>query len=485
MSKKRPQEDSYQNQDQQNQEGQKNNNSGNEEDGDQQNKKFMCKCGKGYGLQSSLFNHIRIKHDDKKAEFAVERNVKPGRPKNTETTKDKAQKNPQKKEKKPDSVEENTWNLLLLFRQSLFKDLIINFRQEMRENTNQSDEDDQKIWKQFTDKKIELFKKIHLPQVDRDLIEERTITLQAWGKLLDAKHQLNIFLIFVSELILKFFSQLPNQKKDIMKQWVKENIDNKDNQYQQSISLRIRQILDAQYNEENNQAQAQNQNNNRQEQEEGSDLLDEDDDNNEDNDNDDDGDDDPEEDENQDDNDNDNDNQNANPQIENENQLRYHVSNNNEESKNEINNGQQYVHPTENSYQRFNYQNNEQVTYNNQQYLHDIQSNNVNNNNYQYNSNINQEGGFELDELMGQTNYDDDIQDNNQPISFLNQQVLQNSSFNYLSYLGRQTQNINFSNINASFYQNLDDNYYNNNNQNYHYDQQDQDYQQDQINFSN
>ncbi|KAL4481432.1 hypothetical protein ABPG72_010585, partial [Tetrahymena utriculariae] len=54
---------------------------------DESNIKFQCKCGKSYSRNASLFNHIRIKHENKITEWKIFEGMrKQGRPKKDQQT---------------------------------------------------------------------------------------------------------------------------------------------------------------------------------------------------------------------------------------------------------------------------------------------------------------------------------------------------------------------------------------------------------------
>ncbi|KAL4479643.1 hypothetical protein ABPG72_004239 [Tetrahymena utriculariae] len=455
MSKKRFQDDSYQGQDYQQQEGQRNS-SANEEDGNQQEKKFMCKCGKGYGLQSSLFNHIRIKHEDRKAEWAKERNVKPGRPKNTETTKDKVQKNPQKKEKKPEGVDQNTWELLKLFRNPLFNELIVKFRLEMKDNYNEEKDDD--IWKLFQEKRKELFLLLNLPPQDNKSIEEITDSLlKSWGKLLKVQHQASIYITFLSEFILNYYDLSDDNKAKILK-WISEVKidDNKKIENQKDYSKRIQEVLIKNYSLEIHEGQAQNQKINQSQEGVQKGLNEQDGDDN----------DEGEEDEDQnvdeyddggdydggdDDDDDDNDGENANAQAQGLQEQQQEELENYEEQKDEVNiNNGQYFNQAEYYNQEYGYQQNQQTSYSNQHYQHDNQNNYVQNNNINNNNNnVNCDNDFQIEELLEQTNYVDDNQqlNNNNNLSYLNPHSCKQSSYNMMGLISRSYNQIQLNEI--------------------------------------
>ncbi|EAR87742.2 zinc finger, C2H2 type family protein (macronuclear) [Tetrahymena thermophila SB210] len=58
-------------------------------------KKFICRCGKNYERNASLFNHIRLKHNNDKKNFNLT-NTKVGRPLDSKNLRKKPKKTPAK-----------------------------------------------------------------------------------------------------------------------------------------------------------------------------------------------------------------------------------------------------------------------------------------------------------------------------------------------------------------------------------------------------
>ncbi|EAR87743.1 zinc finger, C2H2 type family protein (macronuclear) [Tetrahymena thermophila SB210] len=58
-------------------------------------KKFICRCGKNYERNASLFNHIRLKHNNDKKNFNLT-NAKVGRPLDSKNLRNKPKQTPAK-----------------------------------------------------------------------------------------------------------------------------------------------------------------------------------------------------------------------------------------------------------------------------------------------------------------------------------------------------------------------------------------------------
>ncbi|EAR84436.3 zinc finger, C2H2 type family protein (macronuclear) [Tetrahymena thermophila SB210] len=453
MSKKRPQEDSNQDQDYQQEESQKNS-SANDEDDKKKENKFMCKCGKGYGLQSSLFNHIRIKHDDNKAEWAKERNVKPGRPKNTETSKDKAQKNPQKKEKKPEGVDNNTWDLLQLYRNPLFNNLIIKFGDKMKENytgDTSVDKVEKNNWEIYEERRKDIYQTINFCVKDRNDISEKTdFLLRAWAQLLNPANQVSIFIAFVSEYIQKFYD-LPDEKKDKIEAFVQKiKINDKETiQDYKNISEKIREVLNKEYKLEKQDGQAQDQQSNQiQGEEEEEDSV--------------------------------NDNNQVEDMQQQQQQLQQQQDQQDleiyEQQKHELNNGLQNNQVIQNYNQDYEFQQNQQMHYNNYTYQYDNQINNQNNHDNYNNNNNFDNGDFQINELLGQTDYVQEDQPNQNNVSYFNQQSFKFTSYNMIDQISKVQNNISFNNQNSQMLFNCYSQYQNNlNEEEYNEDNENED----------
>ncbi|KAL4450510.1 hypothetical protein ABPG74_019408 [Tetrahymena malaccensis] len=174
--------------------------------------KFKCTCGKGYILQSSLFNHIKIKHQNNKADYVVPTGIPSGRPKKSSTQNNEDNKN----KKKPKDVDQNTWKAAQIYQNPFFQNLIIGFKDKMRNNFQDCKEDQENNWSNFEHKRKQMFKKIQLPAGDvKEIIKNTNTLLQAWGLLLSPQHQVDLYQLFLSHYILIFYN-LPDQKKDII-----------------------------------------------------------------------------------------------------------------------------------------------------------------------------------------------------------------------------------------------------------------------------
>ncbi|KAL4486348.1 hypothetical protein ABPG72_007134 [Tetrahymena utriculariae] len=247
MNQKRIKEDQFQDQDQ-------DSNSDCENSKANIQKMFKCRCGKSYIIQSSLFNHIRIKHDNNKKDFAIPRGIPSGRPRKSDEDKN----NPQTKNQKPKDVDSKTWDAIKIYKIPLFQNLIIGFKDQMKNNFVENKEVQDQNWSEYENKRQQLFKQLQFSARDvKEIIKSTDPILQAWGLLLVAEVQIDLYQIFISQYILKFYN-LPNQKRDIIKNHIK-NIEN-----QLMVSSIIREILNQTYeiqqDGEEQQNEEQNQN---------------------------------------------------------------------------------------------------------------------------------------------------------------------------------------------------------------------------------
>ncbi|EAR84525.1 zinc finger, C2H2 type family protein (macronuclear) [Tetrahymena thermophila SB210] len=215
-------------------------------------KNFECKCGKVYCLQSSLFNHIKIKHDNNKQDFVVPRGIPTGRPKKQDCQNNGIKKYEQIKNQKPKDVDQNTWDKIQIYRNPLFQNLIIGFKDKMRSDFIESEEIMQQNWSEYEKNRQKLFKIIQFPVRDvKQICNTTDSILQAWGILLRPDYQVGLYQIFISQYLLKFYD-LPDQKRDLIKSQIQNNPNN------QRASKIIKEILNQQYEIQQNDDKQQN-----------------------------------------------------------------------------------------------------------------------------------------------------------------------------------------------------------------------------------
>ncbi|KAL4435139.1 hypothetical protein ABPG74_003632 [Tetrahymena malaccensis] len=202
--------------------------------GEKFQKQYQCKCGKSYDAQGTIYNHVKKKHNNNKKWIIEKKPKKKGRPTLEE----------QRRRQENGSEQKNGIQYKLIYENPLFANLMIEFKEKMRETTSEDIlQIFKKNWIKYEKQRDDLFNKISFSNNDRkNSLQITDMLLQTWAQVISPEFQVDLLLIFISQYILTYH-EISNQKKEIIQQHIDYIPDNQD------LSKKIKGILNKEYDQ--------------------------------------------------------------------------------------------------------------------------------------------------------------------------------------------------------------------------------------------